>query len=153
LYDIRSSSFSIKTDLFLTVRNLIRSVKVRTDIRLSLGILGDVNVTERETRTGSTRRTGDTDDRQVLGRSRTRAKSVNIPLTIIMLSIYLPSDIIDNDVADAQGLGIVLFTVSHLVLVTIVSSDDDRVFSIDELDMFKTNIGNGTFTYRYPNVL
>lgn len=60
----------------------------------------------------------------------------------------LPSDIIDNNIADGQGLVIVLLAVIQLVLVTIMSGNEDGVFSVDELDMFETDIRDFTLTYK-----
>lgn len=65
-----------------------------------------------------------------------------------MMLYILPSDIIDNNIADGQGLVIVLLAVIQLVLVTIMSGNEDGVFSVDELDMFETDIRDFTLTYK-----
>lgn len=60
--------------------------------------------------------------------------------------MYLPSNVIDNDVADIQrGVG-VLCTVGFLVLVTVEFINNNGVLNLVELDIFETDIRNATLS-------
>lgn len=61
----------IEIYLLLTVRNLVRSLKIGAYVLNGLGVLDDINVADRETRTRGTGSTFNTDNRVLLGRGRT----------------------------------------------------------------------------------
>lgn len=60
--------------------------------------------------------------------------------------MYLPSDVVDNDVADVQRCIRVLCTVRLLILVTVEFINNNGVLNLVELNIFETNIRNATLS-------
>lgn len=58
----------------------------------------------------------------------------------------LPSDGIERNIADRQGTSIIAITVRHLILVTVMSGDNNRVIDIVEVDILVNDIRYGTLT-------
>lgn len=59
---------------------------------------------------------------------------------------YLPSNIINDNVANGQGFIRVLLAVRLLVFITVVFINDDGILDLVELDMLETNIRDATLS-------
>lgn len=80
---------------------LVRSNKVITNVLLGLGILLDIETSNREIRAKTTLGAVNVDDRHVLVRS---GAMITIS-TLVLMSMFmdnLPRDVVDDNVLDAQ---------------------------------------------------
>lgn len=66
----------------------------------------------------------------------------------MILTAVLPSDGIESNIADGQGTSIIVITVRHLILVTVMSGDNNRVIDIVEVNILVNDIRDGTLTTR-----
>lgn len=110
-------------------RELVGTAEVSTDVLGSLAALGDGQTRDRETRTRSLSGTVDIEDRITLRGSRS-GNSTN------------------GNTADRQRGRIFLGTVRHLVLVTVVSGDNNWVIRVDDLVVIKFDLGDRTLSTR-----
>jgi hypothetical protein len=62
------------------------------------------------------------------------------------LIVVLPSDGVESNIADGQGTSIIAITVRHLILVTVMSGDNNRVIDIVEVNILVNDIRDGTLT-------
>lgn len=110
-------------------RELVGTTEVSADVLGSLLALGDGQTRDREAGTRSLSGTVDIEDRITLRGSRS-------------------GDSTDGNTADGQRGGIFLCTVRHLVLVAVVSGDNDWVIRVDDLIVIKLDLGDGALSTR-----
>lgn len=61
---------------------------------------------------------------------------------IVTLHSCLPVDVVDGDIVDAQRGRVCTVTVAHLLVITVVSSDNNGVFDIVEIDIVEGDTGD-----------
>jgi hypothetical protein len=107
-----------------TVRDFVRARQVVTDILGAIAL--DVNVGKSEATAGGILGTVNANSRLLTGDGT--------------------GDVIKSDLADRQGAVVVLGAERHLVLVTVVGGDNNRVFDIIELNVLVDYILNNTLS-------
>lgn len=61
---------------------------------------------------------------------------------MVTLHSCLPVDVVDSDIVDAQRGRVCTVTVAHLLVITVVSSDNNGVFDIVEIDIVEGDTGD-----------